>query len=97
MSQTRKNIDSKIKANVFLETIRNEKTKAQICSKYSVQSGQISTWKKKALESLPGIFDDKRAKENKNTKMLEDELYLQIGKMKVEIDFLKKKSIQLGL
>ena len=96
MSQVRKNIDSKIKAKVFLETIENKKTTAQISSTYEVQGGQISTWKKKALAALPGIFDDKRAKENKDTKKHMDELYLLIGKMKVEIEFLKKKSIQLG-
>ena len=71
MSQNRKNIDSKLKAKVALEALRCEKTTAQIISEYEVQKGQISNWKTKDLEALPGIFEDKRNKENKEKKYRE--------------------------
>ena len=99
MSQKRRNINSTLKAKVALEAIRCEKTTAQIVSEYEVQKGQISNWKTKVIEALPEIFEDKRSRENRNKdiKKERDEFFLQIGKMQVEIEFLKKKSIQLGL
>ena len=99
MSQRRKNIDSTMKARVAIEAIRNEKTTAKIVSDYSVQSGQVSTWKKKLLDSAAEIFEDKRSKESrgKDFDKLEEEYQKQIGKMSMELEWLKKKSKQLGL
>jgi transposase len=99
MSQNRKRIDSALKAKVALEAIRCEKTTAQIVSEYEVHKGQISNWKTKVIDALPSIFEDKRSRESrdKNADKQRDELFLQIGKMKVEIEFLKKKSKQLAL
>jgi len=99
MSQRRKSIDSTTKARVAIEAIRNQKTTAQIVSDFKVQSGQISTWKKKLIDSSIEVFEDKRSKESreKSFEKREEEYHRQIGKMQMEIEWLKKKSKQLGL
>ena len=91
MSQKRKKIDATIKAKVALEAIRNEKTAAQITSDYEVQSGQISTWKNKLIDSAVDIFEDRRTKESreKDFDKLEAEYQRQIGKMQMDIEWLK--------
>ena len=99
MSQKRKKINKKFKSRVALEAIRNEKTIAQIASEYEIQSSQISLWKKQLLESASDIFEDRRSKEfrEKDFEKREDELHRQLGKSQSELEWLKKKSKQLGL
>ncbi len=79
------------KAKVALEAMREEKTIAELSSMYRVHSTQITKWKKKALEGLHQIFSDGFTIQQKNNDLLIQELYQQIGRLKVEVDFLKKK------
>ena len=67
-------------------------TAAQISSKYGVNSGQISTWKKQLLDGAIDIFSGKHVKIDKSRDALVEELYKQIGQLSVERDWLKKKS-----
>ena len=99
MSQKRKKIDKQTKSRVALEAIRNEKTVAQIASEYQVQSNQVSIWKRQLLDAVPDIFEDRRNKESreKDFEKREDELHRQLGKTQCELEWLKKKSKQLGL
>lgn len=92
----KKNHDAAFKAKVALEAVRGEKTIAQIASEYGVHPNQIGQWKKRLLEDLPGLFSDRRRKEEKEDAAETDELYRQIGQLKVELDWLKKKSQILG-
>jgi len=96
MGRIRRRFDSTFKAKVALEAIKKEKTVSQLSSEYGVHPNQIQQWKKQMLSELPGIFsrNGKRSKEDKEA--LTDELYKQIGQLKVELDWLKKKSEQLG-
>jgi hypothetical protein len=55
----------------------------------------ISNWKKRLQQELPGIFSVKKKKKELEATRLEEELYRQIGQLKVELDWLKKKSEQL--
>jgi len=82
---------SSFKAQVALAAIKEEKTIAQLASQYAVHATQIVKWKKQAIESLGGVFSDKRARKKKEEQEDTEELYRQIGKQKVEIEFLKKK------
>lgn len=92
----RRNHDSSFKAKVALEAIKGEKTMAQIASEYGVHVNQIRQWRKHLLSELPALFSDKRQKADKERGDLEDELYRQIGQLKVELEWLKKKSQRLG-
>jgi putative transposase len=80
VSQQRKNIDKEVKAKVALEAIRNEKTVSQITSQFEVQSGQISTRKRKLVSTAPDVFEDKKSKEfrKKDAEKREHDYHLQI-------------------
>ncbi len=92
----RKNHDAALKAKVALEAVKGEKTIAQIASEYGVHPNQIGQWKKRLLLELPLLFSDRRKREEKEGEAAADELYRQIGQLKVELDWLKKKSQLLG-
>jgi len=91
MGTRRKRYDAVFKAKVALEAIKGERTIAEISSECGVHPNQITKWKKQLLEEVPDIFSNSRKKKRK-TEDLESELYKQIGQLKVELDWLKKKS-----
>lgn len=92
MNNKRNKHDSAFKARVALEAIKGEKTLAEISSIYGVHSTQITRWKKQALEGLERIFSGHHEKAANDSESLQGELYKQIGQLKVELDWLKKKS-----
>jgi len=92
MHNMRRRHDAAFKARVGLEAMKEEKTTAQIASEYGVHPNQIRQWKKQILESLPAVFSDRRPRKEKQNEELVEELYRQIGQLKVELDWLKKKS-----
>ena len=92
MHNLRKRHDATFKAKVALEAAKGEKTIAQLSSEFGVHANQIRQWKKQLLEELPRLFSDRRRKQEKNEEELQSELYQQIGQLKVELDWLKKKS-----
>lgn len=96
MHDLRRNHDAAFKAKVALEAVKGDKTMAQLSSEYSVHPHQIGLWKKRLLAELPSFFSDKRKKSNNDREDLEGELYRQIGQLKVELEWLKKKSQTLG-
>lgn len=95
MGRIRKNYSSAFKARVSLEAVKQEKTIAQLASEYRVHPNQITKWKKQMLAELPGIFAGKRSKAEREVEDIQGELYKQIGQLKVELDWLKKKSEML--
>jgi len=97
MQNLRKKHEAAFKAKVALEAVKGEKTMAQLSSEYGVHPSLIRQWKKCLLEELPSLFSpstDQKAQRQRSE--LEAELYQQIGQLKVELDWLKKKSQQLG-
>jgi len=96
MNLRRKRYDATFKAKVALEAIKGERTIAEIASETGVHPNQISSWKKQALEELPGIFSGGKKNHREQSEELESELYKQIGQLKVELDWLKKKSRIFG-
>lgn len=88
----RKRHDAAFKAKVALEAVKGEKTIAELSSEFGVHGNQIRHWKKRLLKELPSIFSDKRKKAEKDSEQLESELFRHIGQLKVELDWLKKKS-----
>ena len=79
-------------AKVALAAIKGDMTAAELSSKYEVHRTQINNWRKRAMDGLVGIFRGKRDKSLKDKEKLIDELYRQIGQLKVENDWLKKKN-----
>jgi transposase-like protein len=85
----RKQYSPEFKAKIALATLREEATTAELASRYGIHPTMISTWKKALLEGAADIFD-KGQKSRKQTTAQVDELYRQIGQLKVERDFLAK-------
>ena len=92
----RKQYDSQFKAQVALEAIKNQQTLAQIASEYGVHPNQVSQWKKQVLDQLPQLFSNGRSTTPSDSDVLINELYTQIGRLKVEVDWLQKKTHPLG-
>ena len=91
----RRRHDGGFKAKVALESIKGEKTLAQLASEFGVHPNQIGQWRKHILKELPSLFSDQPQKKEKDQEDLISELYRQIGQLKVELDWLKKKSQML--
>jgi transposase-like protein len=98
MANKRKQYNPQFKARIALEAIRGEKTIAQLASDHQLHPNLIHNWKKQLLAAAPGIFDSaatSTAATDNQTQI--DELYRQIGQLKVERDFLSSRSAVLGL
>jgi transposase len=90
MSKKRKQHSSQFKAKVALAALQNEETTAQLASRFDIHPTMISTWKRQLLDSAADLFD-KSQKSRKQVEGQLDELYRQIGQLKVENDFLARK------
>jgi transposase len=91
MTTTRKTYSPKFKARVAIEALRGEKTLSQLGSQYKVHPMQIVKWRKLALEQMPELFVDGRRKAA-NGEVESNALFEEIGRLKVELDWLKKKA-----
>ena len=91
MGNIKRKHSASFKVKIALELIREKEPIAVICSRYSVHPTQARRWKDRALEILTAGFNDKSAaKDQKQKDKLIEELYKQIGQLKVEMDWLKK-------
>lgn len=91
MGRVRRSFDGAFKAKVALEAVKEEKTLAQISSEYGVHANLIRQWKAKLLENMPKIFTGEIKADDVYQEEREDNLFKEIGKLKVENDYLKKK------
>jgi len=96
MMSLRKRYDGRFKAQVVLEALRNQSTIAQLGGSYGIHPNQITKWKRQLLDELPYVFSKKREKTERAQEELVSELYRQIGQLKVELDWVKKKCNPLG-
>jgi transposase-like protein len=92
MKNKRRNHSAQFKVKVALSAAKGQKTIAELSTEYNVHPTQIVKWKKLLIDSLPEIFSVRRKKEQREQEHLTNELYQQIGQLKVELDWLKKKS-----
>ena len=90
MSAKRKTHSAKFKAKVALDAYKGDKTAAELISIHKVSSGQVSTWKKCLIDGAAQLFESGQAKAIDET-VLTSPLYEEIGRLKVEVDWLKKK------
>ena len=92
ITTTRKQYSPESKARVALEAIRGEKTLNQLGSQFKVHPMQVAKWRKAALEQLPELFVDGRSRKARDEDADRDALYEEIGRLKMELDWLKKKA-----
>jgi transposase-like protein len=91
MSMPRRLHSGEFKAKVVLEALRGERTINELAAEYGVHPMQITQWKRVALEELPKALSNRRGTKSKDEEALKAALYQQIGQLKVELDWLKKK------
>lgn len=96
MARKRRTFSGAFKAKVALAACRGDKTTAQLAAEYEVHVGQITAWKKQLLEGVPGLFEDGRGKRVGEEATNDQELYEQIGRLKMEVEWLKKKAAEFG-
>ena len=92
MSNTRRYLSSDVKARIAMELIRGTDTVSQICSRFQIHPTQAGKWKHQAIKGMGMVFSDKRSDELQRKEEIIDELYKQIGQLKVELDWVKKKT-----
>lgn len=92
METLRRKHTPSFKAKVALEAIREQKTSAELASLYQVHPNQIRNWKALATKGLVDLFADKRKSKDQDREELIQELYLQLGQLNADLNWLKKKS-----
>ena len=88
----RKRYSKELKSKVALAAIKGDRTVNEIASEYGIHASQVNRWKKEAIEMLPELFGNKVAFKGKDIEKEKDRLYQQIGKLQVEVEFLKKNT-----
>lgn len=91
MTNTRRRYSAEFKAKVALEALKEQKTLSELASQFQLHPVQIAKWKKQLLEDSSSIFQSSQTKSHKQQADLEAHLYQEIGRLKVELDWLKKK------
>ena len=92
MSQQRKLYSADFKAKVALAAIKGQHTINELAATYGVHPNQVTQWKRHALEAIPDSFAVRRSRDLRADEELKAQLYQQIGQLKVELDWLKKKA-----
>lgn len=92
MAKKRKTHSVEFKAKVALAAIREQETVAQLSSRFGVHASQISQWKRQLLENSASLFQEVgRPRKEETDEVSVEELYAQIGRLKMELEWLKKK------
>lgn len=92
MKRHRRQFSADWKAKIALEAIKGQRTVQEIASHYEIHPNVVTRWKRELLERAAEVFSSGKTQEGKADEELKAELYQQIGKLQVEVDWLKKKS-----
>jgi transposase-like protein len=90
MSKKRKRYSPEFKAKVALSALKNDETVSELAARFQIHPTMINNWKRALLDGAADIFD-KGQKSRKQSDAKLDDLYRQIGQLKVENDFLSRK------
>ena len=92
MTRKRRRFTAEFKARVAVAAMKEDRTLAELASEYGVHASQITTWKKELKESAVTVFSGKRESlTDESVETAKTPLYEQIGRLQVEVDFLRKK------
>jgi transposase-like protein len=91
VSRKRRQHEAQFKLKVALEAAKGLKTISQIASEYNLHPNLVSSWKKQLMEEGASIFSSDSARQERDQAAREAELYEQIGRLKMELEWLKKK------
>ena len=91
MGGKRRQIDATLKARAALAALKEDKTISEVASAYEVHPNMVSKWKRFVLAELPRLFSEHASQSVAEAEVRETRLYEQIGRLKVELDWLKKK------
>ena len=97
MAKKRRRFTAAFKARVVRAALREDKTLAALASQFGVHANQITDWKRQVVEAMPDVFGRRKAAEAKASEEHEARLYEQVGKLQVELEWMKKKARQLGM
>jgi transposase-like protein len=92
----KKRFTSDFKSKVAIEALKGHKTTAELASEFEVHPTQINLWKKQLLDGSKQLFSCKHDKDMESVIQERDRLYMQIGQLAVELDWLKKKTGHLS-
>ena len=92
MSQQRRRHTAEFKAQVAVAALKEQQTLNELASAYGVHPVQVAQWKKQALSGLPELFTSRRARAQDDSDARQAQLYEEIGRLKVELDWLKRKA-----
>ena len=95
MGAKRRRIEGVVKAKAALAAVRGDRTASQLASQFGVHATQIGQWKRRLLEGAPELFSDGRRREADDQEAVIAELYEQIGRLQMELAWLKKKAARL--
>jgi len=90
--RARRRFGADFKVRVALAALREDKTLAELATEHRVHPNQIRDWRKQLLDASPAVFARRRDRQAERQEELVARLYQQIGQLKVELDWLKKKS-----
>ena len=90
----RKRRSAQFKFTVALEAAKGAKTLNELSGEYEVHSTQISEWKSQLLKEGASIFSTTTARQQRDQEILQAELYEQIGRLQMELEWLKKKGAE---
>ena len=90
MTVTRKRHSAAFKARVALEAAKQTRILAELSGTFQVHSVQISKWKKQVLDGIESLFRDGRRHDHDESQAIQAELYEQLGRLKMEVEWLKK-------
>ncbi len=85
---------AQFKFKVALEASKGNKTLTELASQYGLHPSQISEWKQQLLQDGPSVFSTQTARQQREQEALQSELYEQIGRLKMELEWLKKKATE---